>query len=221
MLPLILLAAGAYIIGEAVFEDDKYAEGGEIYVPERIKIGTMSKQLDLIINPKILEGKQLFLEERQELFDSINNDTIPMEEIDKKLFDFFYYWLNPNEYSFSSNELNSANEDGFKFYAFMGGENLLKTMGRKMNYEQAMDFAKKLVDADESMHIIIAPSVTENSNYTLERYNQYLKDLRMINDPMQHPKLNWDSWGVYVDKTLPEPFYSGKYYADGGMMHKF
>jgi hypothetical protein len=28
MLPLILLAAGAYIIGEAVFEDDKYAEGG-------------------------------------------------------------------------------------------------------------------------------------------------------------------------------------------------
>jgi hypothetical protein len=28
MLPLILLAAGAYIIGEAVLEDDKYAEGG-------------------------------------------------------------------------------------------------------------------------------------------------------------------------------------------------
>jgi len=30
MLPLILLAAGAYIIGEAVLEDDKYAEGGMI-----------------------------------------------------------------------------------------------------------------------------------------------------------------------------------------------
>jgi hypothetical protein len=29
MLPVILLAAGAYLIGKAVLEDDKYAEGGK------------------------------------------------------------------------------------------------------------------------------------------------------------------------------------------------
>jgi len=39
MLPLILLAAGAYIIGEAVLEDDKYADGGKIPDGKKIYIG--------------------------------------------------------------------------------------------------------------------------------------------------------------------------------------